>query len=791
MSGLVRAARRRHRHDDGGFALMAVLAAIGTFSIIVVALLSLLLSDMRVKALARDVGAVQRAVDGALEAAVNQVRMSDGSMGVLGQPCDPVGAAGDPSVVIDGHRVEVECTPLPPAGSTPPYPSSTGRALTLGGGYTGPVTALARIGIENGLNTDALLQFDNSLRSSAPGLVHVGGQPLQVVGDVAVRQWTAAYNQVGSPALRVRGRYAQGQLGIGGGAGIDWFGSWIPLTPNCGILDPAFPLVPQPQMQVHASPMQCGNAADPAMADPYAAVAPPRNWSTLPAPQVVPATCPAGAVVTLAPGHYDRVATETLNRWFNGSSCPTASTFWFTPGDYYFDVSVGVGLDRGALVFDNPNANWVFGAPRGWDPAAGPATAAQFPNACNTTGGGVTVTLSGRSTLRHKQGLVAMCGTRTPDGSQRVMIEQQTLGDQLRWAGEPVAATSAVVNGNPAFTNPNDATATSAAPVEPAFPNPPYGARYDGSEGAAAAQRRSATVACGAGVLACNPSITFTGFTNPDEPALGGDASNLRLMIRGVPNAYVSSPNEPLLCPTGAIGLDCSATAVRLDFDGRSCLLYQSDVARGLYAFNLDPCRAQGLTDATQLDGATVTVIPQLRKRNEGFCDFWWFGTYYPCHGMEFSIDYVWLEAVINQPSAPSALSTLVNTTPPNGTPGNAIWFFGPVHAPRSEVEVNWQGGASLSPIFAGGLVARALASWPTSGNPSIGVIAAPDMRSSERTVLVRARIDGRLRGSAVVTVVDSDAAGAASQPGRLMSVDDWKLCNEPWPTTPNATCSS
>jgi hypothetical protein len=49
--------------------------------------------------------------------------------------------------------------------------------------------------------------------------------------------------------------------------------------------------------------------------------------------------------------------------------------------------------------------------------------------------------------------------------------------------------------------------------------------------------------------------------------------------------------------------------------------------------------------------------------------------------------------------------------------------------------------------------------------------------------VLLRARVGSQLRGSAIVTVDDADSAGTSASPGNRLSIDDWRLCNEPWPT--------
>ena len=199
MSCLVAAARARNRHGaESGYALIVVMTAIAVFSVIVVALLSMLLTDFKVQALATSADSVRRAVDGALDAAVDQVKVdASGNLGRLSQPCNPVGNSGNGySLDLEGVSVQVVCDPQQPDGSNAPLPSNTGAALTLTGGYTNPLDALAAYSAGGSLGSmiaGAAGQLASQIASHSFGLIHFGSAPLRIDGDLNVKQYTFGY----------------------------------------------------------------------------------------------------------------------------------------------------------------------------------------------------------------------------------------------------------------------------------------------------------------------------------------------------------------------------------------------------------------------------------------------------------------------------------------------------------------------------------------------------------------------------------------------------------------------
>jgi hypothetical protein len=178
------------------------------------------------------------------------------------------------------------------------------------------------------------------------------------------------------------------------------------------------------------------------------------------------------------------------------------------------------------------------------------------------------------------------------------------------------------------------------------------------------------------------------------------------------------------------------------------------------YTFILSSCPA--LTDAGQLAGATLALAPTV-VRSDG------------TRPTSLSIDLAWLEVTSGNDSPPSAFATMVDPDHQR-----AMWMFGPVQLPSGGVDVNWQGSTSPLPPFSGGLLAQGLASYQLNDFVRVGTLAAPSVQQASRRVLLRAVIDGRLVGSAIVTLDDASDDGTLASPGNHLSVDDWRLCNQP-----------
>jgi hypothetical protein len=292
-------------------------------------------------------------------------------------------------------------------------------------------------------------------------------------------------------------------------------------------------------------------------------------------------------------------------------------------------------------------------------------------------------------------------------------------------------------------------------------------------------------VSCGS---SCDPQLVLDGFGHSGSLPHSGAVNGLALHLRGRANLRVSKdpaqfPLDPgYRCPADG----CSGTTVTVDYGGASsCVVQVPDVLGGdrdgfvTASIDLSSCVGPGqLEDAAQLPAAKVTVQPKLRcvefqlPGPEGgvdpICD--------ATDPMTFDVDYAWLDAQVVGVGEPSALSSQVDVSRTDPARRNSITFFGPVHLPHTDVEVQWRGGAWSMPVFAGGVVARGLASWSVQTGTT-GTLASTDVDIGQRRVLLRAHRQGatdRLSGSAIVLVE-----------GSSRRIEDWALCAEGWASHP------
>lgn len=753
----------RRATGDGGYILAVALALTAMFGLILVALLSLVGVDSATTARAADHAAERRAADGALQVGMTRLKTASGAQ-LVADRCAGVGGS---EVSIDDRPVAVTCEVVdvhePPVAS----PGDGGTVLTLLGNYNGVLDDAAANDLtgEVGSWVTAGAFLLNQWFQEGPGLVHIAGEPMRIVGDVKVRQSALGWKRPApSPAIDVTGNYAQGDLGALGGIEIKFLDLFTLFsTPRCGLMDPSFPGdMPDHGLHLRASGTRvCAPAGGREAVAPAAgpAVASPATWT---AAQLAVGTqlpvCTAGGVVTFTPGAYNYLQTRELNRWFeHGLGGCDDTTFWFPPGDYYFDVGGWFDGDRNSLTFDDPTSNWVFGAPNGWDPSAGRAPAGAFPEACARDAQGVSITMSNRSVLKHRSGRVAICGRRDDADLPLPAIYQEGTTATQTWAAVPTSSTAVPPAAGDtvtprAFAPAGDMLA-STAPAPATFPA--WGGDYDTSEGAT---RRFATVACASGYR-CSTAYRLQGFSNPGEPAPSGDLTRAVLKIAG----RATNVATPAVAPD-------VRTYVRIrwgDGSDRSCFIDVADVPRSadnpmtIDVWNACKAFPYDLVDASQLEGATVDVYHNLVPTC--FLGF--------CAQASAAVDYAWIETTTTV-NPPSTFSTVVD---PDG--GNSFNVFGPVHVPRTQIEVSWTGSANRTPIFVGGVTARALASIAVDSDRHVGVVVARSLAPPRRRVVLRAVLDSKVIGAAEVEITDVDESGATFQPGRLLEVRDWRFC--------------
>ena len=391
-----------HPTGQGGFALIAVIAAIGVATLLIGALFGLMFTTMQVRQAEERDAREARAADAAIETAINKLRA--GTCDPLAAVVDGMDFTQDSVSTEDDVQVDVSCTSVA-SGS-----AATDQVRIVGGdGYQGAL----RNGWTKDCAVDATVtgcmpwakvgSVPAGLSSSKTSLVHSGPRPLVFSSGVTVRTGAAALrtDTDGPPAIEVGGQYTQGSKGIGGTGATD-----------CGILSGS-PGSGAGQVDDIDTQPGCGDTT-------AAGAAAPQSNTGLTAPAVtptVPQDCLSSAVVTFDPGTYTPAATNAVSRLTSGTGAGcTDKTFHFTPGIYSFQGN--------ELRFSSAGSAYVFGAPSGW--SAGPSSTGvqgvtgllTDPDAtlCDPTKSGATLVLAGWTRLTHTIGRVAICPNR-PSGA--------------------------------------------------------------------------------------------------------------------------------------------------------------------------------------------------------------------------------------------------------------------------------------------------------------------------------------------------------------------------------------
>ncbi|TDO35715.1 hypothetical protein EV643_122126 [Kribbella sp. VKM Ac-2527] len=147
--------------------------------------------------------------------------------------------------------------------------------------------------------------------------------------------------------------------------------------------------------------------------------------TTVPEHRSLPACTTQNSVVTFQPGYYDDAV--GLSKMMSGSSACRHSTWWFKPGTYYFDFhNDGDGanpvLPSGSNVWSVDDGYLVAGRPvdGAGNVIASPPVPATIPGSCQNpiktaSAVGVQFIFGGDSRLEVKAGQAEICGTYSVD----------------------------------------------------------------------------------------------------------------------------------------------------------------------------------------------------------------------------------------------------------------------------------------------------------------------------------------------------------------------------------------
>jgi hypothetical protein len=356
-----RFARRVPRGDDGASLILALMFVTG-IGLVVGSLLTFSGTSLRAASTMSDRARTDYNVDGALQTAVNTVRQSTYD-NAGGQTCL---TGGGLDVPMPTGTVKVTCAPADGTGAA--------AGLVPISSANKPGSAILTLGTSGG---------EPGIGLSSNGTLLVKGK---VVSNSSITGGGAS-SALSSPWAQVRAKGACTATVTSTPAAAC---NYTPTTDADDFADPA---------------------TLPASASAYAP--PPTTVSDL-TYRSVPAC--ASNLVTFQPGYYDDAM--ALTALTGGGGTCNGRTFWFKPGQYYFDfhnAEGGGGLTSGSDVWtvSDANARIVAGTPQGW--TTSPFTAPTIPGACvspltTTSNAGVQFAFGGDSRLVVTAGQAEICG---------------------------------------------------------------------------------------------------------------------------------------------------------------------------------------------------------------------------------------------------------------------------------------------------------------------------------------------------------------------------------------------
>jgi hypothetical protein len=389
MSACVRS-RLAARGQQGGYILGMVLAAMAIGLTLITALLGLSFATQSAAIEQQRLARERRAADGALEVGVKKLRESaDPSTLCNTSPWfETVPMQLSSNISAPDQDVGVSCTPELVASG------AAGGLTVVGDIYGGNHT------------------FDPPVVAGDATLLHQGGGPLRLAGNIAVRD--GAMLNGSSLGARVAGSYRQGSPGAGAVSG-------------CGELSPSDPSGSVARQLVDADDGEpvCQDAT---LAGLDVPPAPPVSRPDVAG--LVPAVC-GGPV---GPGYFDPAAVQSLNNLL-----ATCDRVLFPPGTaadpavYWFDAG-----ESGSVVFGNDGAEYLFGTEASFgDGVCDPSATERL-----------TVVLGGGTGLSHTNGALTICGG---EGNDFALIQSELADTQPRleligstgWWTNPEKATGA------------------------------------------------------------------------------------------------------------------------------------------------------------------------------------------------------------------------------------------------------------------------------------------------------------------------------------------------------------
>ncbi|WP_206785987.1 hypothetical protein [Amycolatopsis sp. MtRt-6] len=419
----------------------------------------------------------------------------------------------------------------------------------------------------------------------------------------------------------------------------------------------------------------CGYGGSGLGADPGYAPA----LTSVPPRQPLPPCTKAGSLVTFQPGYYDDAA--GLSAMMSSSSKCKDSTWWFTPGTYYFDFhnSAAVrppSLPAGDDVWTIDNGFLVAGTPvdESGRVIAKPPVPAKIPGACSNPiedakAVGVQFVFGGDSRLAVKAGQAEICGTYRADRPP-VALHGLTSG-----AESPVTATL-----GPASVT-GDFTGTALSTV-------------DGAGAAWIAPGKSGGSA----------TLTATGFAPAAAPPAGTILTSAKVrVVHGNDRGASKDDRTAQFTPAGGAPIPLNLSSPN---DG-SAATDVTDVTSQL---------AQAVYDGT-FTGGRLSYAVNLKHEGTELVD-----------ALQLELAYtppaLRAESGCTQLMYPSGAACALVTAVNNA--GNRFYVQGTTYAPKAVLDITLNN--ATEPIFRFGVIARSLWVKETGSVTFTGpVIEVPD----------------------------------------------------------------
>lgn len=704
-------ADRLRRRTERGFTLLTTLGILLVATMLIVMMLSVSMNTSALVQRQAEDAHQLRAADGAISAATAFLRDTPADEVDADHPCAadknelPANAEELPSSFeVEDLPVEVVCEELEGTGQVVPI-SNSGTVKVLGegnlqwsdgtwtstnpndpsgrgnGGYWGgvpwwkgcPPNAAANNCFPWGQLPGGSLSFDgngapggylynpndnprgdnpatgnkgSSFMYKWPSMVHSGGSSLKVGGDLMVKSGYAGVRAPGTlgVSMSVSGDYKQGSVGPGSVYGG-----------SCGIVDVHGGTASddyRPARVATGGVLNCYDSEAQKLSAEKDAIGPAVVWtpSMLREREATLPSCPPGTLVEIEPGAYNAGETAKLNVWLSEGDCDD-KTFYFKPGDYWFDVDDPA--NGNALHFDDYTSNAVFGRPKNWtetnDDGADPE---DFPEACDPQVYGVSITLSARTAIRHDKGRVAICGP--------------SAGVPAIWQDEAPGDTDSVLTPDPTRTTSSGGlTGTGNSRSTGDLPCPFFGSSWWNpfSWPRAACER--------------DVSVTYTGFDNDGDVATDPGPAPINSAVVRIVGSHSRANDGPAYTQfdvtvpntTGAdgvpiAGFNCRARYSRIPQRPSEPLAYDLQAppaAQGGDTGASENNCAGRFSDREQLRKATITATFHLKTHprvlfndNENTRTCLYAGFFSGC---EYSFSITSLEIVAGRTYSPTAAS--------------------------------------------------------------------------------------------------------------------------------------